>query len=423
MYALRLHWAAVIGVSLLVLIGCGGSPQRPLAINGGTEVLVADVDADGRRDVVALTYQFGDQPHQGLLTVRRQTQAGHFAPAESYVVGCYPWSMALTDVDGDGHADLVVTDVSYTGCADPAARPAIYILRQDPAQPGHFLAPVKVVEDIHTYRPAIVDLNGDGAPDISYGESLTGSVRYFVVYQDPLQRGRFAAPVAIAAPGAVADMVAGDIDGDGRGDLLMMVYEASSSYPSRSMLAVVVQRADGTLAPPVPLSNQTGVNVERLGILDVDGDGRNDLLAFFTPASTDYHRFLRTLRQGSVPLTWSAPVDVDVQFIPGTCEAGFGDLDQDGRPDVVLGCTWPESGGPLVAPDVRGRVNLLLGRNGGGTFVFAAGIDVSPWPDAVAIGDLDGDGRDDIVLHDGNAQWWMRQTATAGSFATPQPLP
>ena len=393
-----------------------------MAINGATELLLVDLDGDGRLDVVALTHQFGDQPQQGLLTVRRQTQPGRFATAESYVVGCYPWSISATDVDGDGHVDLVVTDVSYTGCADPAARKAIYLLRQDPARSGHFLTPVKLVEDVRTYRPAIADLNGDGAPDIAYGESSAGTTRYHVLYQDPLQRGRFALPVEVAAPGMVEDIVAGDIDGDGRADLLMLVYDTSISYPSHSMLAVVMQRADGTLAPPVLRSDQTGVNVERLGILDADGDGLKDLLAFFTPTSTDFHKFLRTLQQRSGSPNWSAPVDVDVQFIPGSCAAAFGDLDQDGRMDVALGCTWLESN-PLVAPTIRGRVNVLLERNVGGNFALAAGIDVTPSPDAVTIGDLDGDGRNDIVLHDGSAQWWMRQTTTPGGFESPQPLP
>ena len=425
MRALMPTRATCLGVMLALLGGCGGSPQGSQgsqAINSATEVLVADLDADGRPDVLALTHQFGNQPQQGLLTVRRQTQPGRFAAEDRYVVGCYPWSMSVADVDGDGRVDLIVTDVSYTGCADPSARKAIYLLRQDPARPGQFLTPTKLVDDSRTYRPAVADLNGDGAPDIAWGESSAGSMRYHVLYQDPLQRGRFNAPVDIAAPGMVADMVAGDIDGDGRADLLMMVYDTSVSYPSHSMLAVARQQADRTLAAPLRLSDQTGVNVERLGILDVDGDGRKDLLAFFTPSSTDDHRLVRVLRQRSEAPGWSAPIDLDVQFIPGTCEAAFGDLDQDGRPDVALGCTWPESGGPLQAPSVRARVNLLHGR-GDGQFVFAAGIDVTPWPDAVAIGDLDGDGRNDVVLHDGSAQWWMRQTATPGNFAAPQPLP
>jgi hypothetical protein len=42
----------------------------------------------------------------------------------------------------------------------------------------------------------------------------------------------------------------------------------------------------------------------------------------------------------------------------------------------------------------------------------------------VAIGDLDDDGRNDIVLHADGAAWWMPQSATApGSFNAPQPLP
>jgi hypothetical protein len=418
----RVSWAA-LGVALWLLAGCGDSAYQSLAINGGTDVVVGDLDGDGRADVLALTHQFGDQPQQGMLTVRRQTQPGRFAPAESYVVGCYPWTMTLTDVDGDGRADLVVTDVGYSGCSDPTARAALYLLRQDATRPGRLLAPEPLVEEIHVYQPAVADLNGDGAPDIAYGESLSGAQRYFTLYQDPLRRGRFLPPVERAAPGMVGKMLAGDIDGDGRADLLMTIYGASTGYVSHSMLAIALQHADGTLGDVATLSDQTGVNVEHLGILDVDGDGRQDLMAFFTPSSTDFQDFVRTLRQGGAPLTWSAPVDVDTSTLMGTDNAAFGDLDRDGRPDVVLAGSWPESGGPLAAPNIRSRVNLLLGRSDGGNFLFVAGIDVAPWPDAVAIGDLDGDGRNDIVLHDGSAQWWMRQTATPGSFEAPQPLP
>jgi hypothetical protein len=71
---------------------------------------------------------------------------------------------------------------------------------------------------------------------------------------------------------------------------------------------------------------------------------------------------------------------------------------------------------------IRSRVNLLLGR-GDGSFLIGTGSDVAPWLDAVAIGDLDEDGRNDIVLHDGSARWWMRLTPTPGSFEAPQPLP
>jgi hypothetical protein len=184
-----------------------------------------------------------------------------------------------------------------------------------------------------------------------------------------------------------------------------------------------VQRSDGTLAPTVLLSAQTGVNVQRLGILDFGGNGRAGLLAHFTPASTDSAPFLRALRQEPAVLAWSAPADSGLGGVLGVGSTAFGDIDQDGRPDVVLAGFWPVNAGPLAPPEILSRVNLLRG-GGDGRFSYAVGIDVAPQPDAVAIGDLDGDARNDLMLFNGVDLWWMRQSpASPGQFEALQPLP
>ena len=423
--ARRLRDAGVIA-ALVFLTACGGDPEYvPSSIDMGTAVVVADVDGDGRADVLSLVHHFGEPPVQGVLTVQRQTARGAFAAAERYIVGCYPWAMVLADVDGDGHPDLVVTDVSYSNCSDPSARKALYLLRQDPARPGRFLAPQKLVQDVYSYHAAVADLNGDGAPDIAFGQRIGTDTRLAVLYQDTARRGSFMAPVVVAAPSYVSQIVAGDIDGDGRADLFFTDFDPSSGDPPTAWLAVMTQTERGTLRMPTWLSSYVGVHTDFLAIHDLDGDGRADLLANFEPSSAlrDDQPFLRTLRQGPPPLAWSDPIDLDLGGILGYGATALGDLNQDGRPDVVLAGFWPESGGPLVAPHFRSRVHLVFGV-GGARFAYSSTIDVAPAPDAVAIGDLDGDGRNDIVLHADGAAWWMLQSATApGSFSAPQPLP
>ena len=210
---------------------------------------------------------------------------------------------------------------------------------------------------------------------------------------------------------------------DGRADLFVVAYGSSTGYVPNNWLAVALQLSGGQLAPATLLSSQTGVNVQRLAIIDLNGDGRADLLAHMTPCCSGYVPFLRAIRQGPETLTWSAPTDTDLAGILGVDSTAFGDLNHDGRPDVVLAGSWPESGGPLAAPNIRSRVNLLFGR-GDGNFAFVGGIDVGLQPTAASIADLDGDNRNDIVLHDGDTLWWMRQSAAQpGSFEAPRPLP
>lgn len=414
-----------IGAAALALpVACGGPAYELAPIDMGTATVVVDIDGDGRADVLSLVHQFGGQPVQGVLTVQRQTAPGAFAPAERYVVGCYPWAMVLADVDGDGRVDLVVTDVGSWNCNDPSAQEALYLLRQDPARPGRLLAPQKLAENVYSYAAAVADLNGDGAPDIAYGDRVGTERRLMVLYQEAARRGSFAAPVAVA-PRCLSQIVAGDIDGDGRADLFFTDWDPTADDPPTAWLTVMTQTERGTLGLPTRLASYVGVHTDFIAIGDFDGEGRADLLAFFEPSSAlrNDQPYLRTLRQGPGPLTWSAPIDLDLAGVQGYGETALGDLNQDGRPDVMLAGFWPESGGPLAAPHVRSRVHLVLGV-GGAQFVYGGGIDVAPAPDAAAVGDLDGDGRNDIVLWADGAVWWMPQSATApGSFGAPQPLP
>ncbi len=291
---------SILALLCLFLFGCGGGSDSwlfPLWIE--TDVVVTDVDGDGRADVLTLA-EFSTSMSQrtGLLTVYRQTSPGSFAPPETYGVGLYPWKLATGDVDGDGLPDLVVTDVDGR---------AVWLLLQDPLNRGRFLPPRQIASGIYAYEAAIADLNGDGAPDIAIADDLKGSNRMVLLYQDPAHRGTFLPGVDFPLPGTPFNVTAGDIDGDGRADLFTWVYLASSGFTPTGELAVTLQQANGTLGPVTTLAPQTGLNVGLLAIADYDGDGRNDLFAFFTPFSTDYRGKLTVLLQGTQPGAFGPP--------------------------------------------------------------------------------------------------------------------
>lgn len=400
--------------------GDGGSNSGPSSID--TDVLVADIDGDGRSDVLTLSHWYGEgsPAGEGRLVVYRQVSAGVFAAPETYVFGCYPWSMTLSDIDGDGRPDLVVADPgSGRECSDPSSGYAVHLMLQDPTQLGRFLPSRKLIGDVNAYQAAVGDFNGDGAPDIAVGGS---GRRLLLRMQDPARRGEFSAPIDMAMPGQVADIVAGDIDGDGRADLFAHLYLDSTGYTPNSVLAVLLQQPGGLFGAPLQLAPQTGLNVQQLALGDADGDGRTDLIAHFTPFGTDYQPKLTVLLQGASALSWSAPVDTSLAGINGTDHTAFGDLNADGRPDVVLVGVFPVGDN---FPEWHSQANVFL-NSGAARFRLAAGYGLTGTvsASAVGIGDVDGDGRNDLVLFgDGNVVMVMLQShSVAGSFETPKPI-
>ena len=398
-----------LAVACLLLWGCGGgggdtSLFFPLWIP--TDVVVTDVDGDGRADVVTLAHVSTSMSQgEGRLVVYRQTSPGTFALPESYVVGLFPWKLATGDVDGDGLTDLVVTDVDGR---------AVWLLRQDPLRKGRVLPPRQVASGIYAYEAAVADLNGDGASDIAIADDLQGSNRMVLLYQDPAQRGTFLPEVNFTLPGTPFNVTAGDLNGDGRADLFTWIYLASSGYTPNGELAISLQQPDGTLGPVTTMAPQTGLNAGLLAIADYNGDGKNDLFAFFTPFNADYKAKLSVLMQGQQPGTFTAPVDTSLAGIRGIDGATVADLNGDGRPDVAVAGFFP--GGS--------RLNLFT-QSGGGAFALAGVYTMPIAVSRVAAGDINGDGLNDLVVLGGDNRCLVliQSPTLPGTFSGPRPLP
>jgi hypothetical protein len=227
----------------------------------------------------------------------------------------------------------------------------------------------------------IGDLNGDGMPDLATANAQGNTASVFLNRGD----GTFAAKRDIRTgrlPGFVA---IGDLNGDGTPDLVTANFAASTST-----LSVLLNKGDGTFQ--ARHDYRTGRGPRSVAIGDLNGDGTADIV---TANSYSGGVFQRETNSVSVLLNMgdgSFQAKRDSATARGSYSVAIGDLNGDGIPDLATANT--------TAP---GTVSALLRRSDGSLLSrrdYAAGIDPRQgWADtrAVAVGDLDGDGTPDLV--------------------------
>lgn len=392
--------------------GGGWDDFFPLVIP--TDVVVADIDGDGRADVLTLMrYSTDVNRSEGRLSVYRQTATGAFAAPDVYSVGVYPWRMRVADIDGDGLPDLVVGD---------ADSDQVFWMRQDPSQRGRFESPVVVADGMRVEDFAVGDLNHDGAADLAIAECQRDANRVLAVYQDPAARGTFGPPVEIAAPGLSCALAVADIDGDGRDDLAGWFVTRSMTTTNlvpAGVLGVAWQATDGTIGPVTALASREGVNAVRVVAADYLGNGAIAPIVYLTRAAADYETEVLVALHDPGSRTFTSFTGARLPGIQGIDDAAFADLDGDAHVDAVIAGFFPV-GSPT---SVESRANRLR-QMGDGSLQIVGADSLPIAASRVAIGDLDGDGRMDIVLYGGDDQIvrMMQSHVTPGQFGAPLPL-
>lgn len=215
------------------------------------------------------------------------------------------------------------------------------------------------------------DFDGDGDLDVVI-DSWNGRG----IYRN--DGARTFVEVAVQFPSVGAEtMTTIDVDGDGRDDLIVNPLGGSFSW-ARS-------RGDGTFDSPLPFANAPGYRVWRLTRRDMDGDGDLDIVANESsgPWSPGLAResFWLQIELGQPPVRRR---DHSIGVVPGEAlrVSAVQDVDLDGIPDVI-GSTRE---GPIV---------LQLGL-GGGDFGPPLTVPSAPFANGVAL-DADRDGDMDLV--------------------------
>jgi hypothetical protein len=194
-----------------------GTFAAPISLypGGANWVALGDLNGDGAADV-ALTDSVGVKVlmHTGAAsstTFAAPVLVFTQTPNANVVGGNI---IAIGDVNGDGLNDLVITDPGPTG----GMSTAVYVLLQNPASQGTFLAPVgyAIATQDRPQSIQLSDLQGTGKLDIVIG----GQKFVTVLLHDPANPGKFLAASIYPAPGANEIAIA-DINGDGKLDIVV----------------------------------------------------------------------------------------------------------------------------------------------------------------------------------------------------------
>ncbi len=244
------------------------------AYKGGARVATGDVNGDGINDIIVGTGTGGGgrvRVFDGASTSTNPTPLFDFRPFGGGYRGAV--NVAAGDVNGDGRAELIAS----TGAGSATEVRVIDLdAKGGPNVVSSFKAFYKVSNGV---RVASGDLDGDGLADIIATNGLTSEVRTFhgdgTAFTGAI--AKFNAFGKLPRGGLFA--AAGDLDADGRDDLLFS--PATSVSEVRSFLTTVFTANPVRTFTPFP-----GLLGTRLAITDVNSDGIADIVAAQGPSRT-----------------------------------------------------------------------------------------------------------------------------------------
>lgn len=328
------------------------------------QLRAADLNADGRADLLV-------KGLAGDAVSVLFSQGRSFQSADSYALPLGSGTIELADVTADGRPDLVVA-AARSGTV--AVRPGL--------GGGLFGAATDIPVGAWPTDLDVVDVTGDGALDLVVPHATTADSSITVVPGDGA--GGFAAPTDFAAGGPLTTSVAtGDLNGDGQLDLLV-----SRAAPVGVAVLLNTTGAAGLSVDDVTVSETGGAAVT--ATFTVTRSGVLDRAVTATVATAD-----GTATAGSDYVAVSLGLD----FAPGqttvTVEV------------AILADTDPEAAETfsLVLADATGAT--LTDATGRGTILDDDGSALITWGSsgaiagpgfAMAVADLDRDGRSDLVM-------------------------
>ncbi len=382
----------------------------------GSTLSICDANGDGQLDVVTSAYGANDYAggvyvFYGPVETDRTAETADYSLAGTEIAGLGGWATACRgDVTGDGKADLVIGEPSYLGSKSTGA---MYVV------PGGDVGSWTIADASTStwtgmyageglgYSAIVLDADGDETDDIAVSSAgaLVKTNEFGTTYLiDDARPGTSTVAAASAyIIGTEGDELwatagnAGDLDGDGLEELAVPGRGSKATdavFLFRAPFAGAIAKADADVRID---DHSLGFGATGLGHADVDQDGTDDLLVgnpFHAGRAGAAYVFYGDI----VADTTTTAADVQLygaisSFDAGSAIVSPGDIDGDGKGEMLVGASL----GSAVYLQYGGEPGVYdLEKDSRAAWWLEQEYSLAG--DAVAAGDVTGDGVTDLAI-------------------------
>ncbi|WP_162213168.1 FG-GAP repeat domain-containing protein [Nostocoides australiense] len=352
----------------------------------------ADLDDDGDLDLV-LSRNPRPKSNAEAPSVVMRNDGGRFTQATVLDTTRGGRSLGVADLDGDGRLDLILSEDKWTGAS------SVLLHNDGGLRFSDHTVQAGLPRDIYALGVSAVDLTGDGLADLFF----SGSNRLFLNDGD----GRFTEETApeftwpvYGNEDDVAGVAAGDLNNDGRVDLVLGQHYNSTLDDNRRVPVRVYLNEGKSAGRALTFRDVTAeagspglpTKAPHVEIADLDADGRPDIVTSAASAGKPVILMNRTEQEDAPRFRPLEPVQAPGQPTYWVTGATV-DTDHDGRLELFLAEWYPERSSRLW--EVRGA---------GGHWVSVAsraGTVVSAYPPGLAGDATSLLGRQEVVAATG----------------------
>ncbi len=325
-------------------------------------------------------------------------------PKVDFTTGYSPSAVCMADIDGDGKLDIAVLNSSSIGYSVSIFRNTAI---KGELNASSLAAKITITTGNAPSAIALQDMDGDGKPDLIVlnKQDNTVSVFHNNATSGTINSTTFGAMVNFTTSVTPTNMAIGDIDGDGKPDIVISNHAVVSVFLNQSVVGSIS-------AASFAAKTDLNFRVTSFVVADIDNDGRMDIVGLNSSTGNIAIFHYISTTAGSVS-TASFDPEVPIPASQFSSSLTVADLTNSGKLDI------------LVANGTNNNISVFQNAVSGGvvnqnSFLSAVTFATAKFPYSISVGDIDGDGLPEILVPNYSAATFtiFHNTYTSGNINT-----